>query len=203
LQFSFLLAAVVTVTVLILSCCSIFYLQGLGTGWRFFFSVLLCLPSGISVLVLSLAFWISLSDWVDPFEGSFLAMVFLQAMICFPLAFRALWPTAQGFQRKQLECARSLGAGPLNAFFLVEWPRWRGPVMGTAAWIVSLSLSEIAAVNFFASESHVPLPAVISRWLLQYRFADAQGAALVLGWLSLGLIVFVSLVRLPSRDAQS
>jgi ABC-type Fe3+ transport system permease subunit len=63
---------------------------------------------------------------------------------------------------------------------------------GLAGAAAAASLGEVAAVSFFYSERLVPLPLLISRWMAQYRFDDAQALAGVLLLLSLATVVFFS-----------
>ncbi len=151
----------------------------------------LALPSGVSVLVLGLGFWLAYGRWLDPFDGSFLAMVVLQATLFFPLSFRMLWPLAEAVQLPLLEAALTLGASPGRAFWLVEWPRWRGPILSSAAVVAGASLGEVAAVSLFYSEKLIPLPLLLTRWMAQYRFDQAQGLAFLILILSAGTIAMV------------
>jgi ABC-type Fe3+ transport system permease subunit len=51
-----------------------------------------------------------------------------------------------------------------------------------------VSFSEIAAVSFFSAENFTPLPLLMSRFLSQYRFAEAEFIGLSL----LVIAVFIS-----------
>jgi thiamine transport system permease protein len=152
--------------------------------------VAVTLPAGVSVLVLGLGAWLAYARWIDPLSGSLSAIAGLQILIFTPLAFRALWPVARRTRSQLLEAASTLGAGPVRAFFAVEWPRWAGPLSGTAALVAGASLGEIAAVSLFYSERLVPLPLVISRWMAQYRFEEAEGLSALLLVLSAGVVLF-------------
>jgi thiamine transport system permease protein len=147
------------------------------------------LPAGISVLVLGLGAFLAYARWIDPLSGSLTAIAGLQIVLFTPLAFRALWPVAKRARLGLLEAAATLGAGPVRAFFEVEWPRWSGPLSGTAALVAGASLGEIAAVSLFYSERLIPLPLVISRWMAQYRFAEAQGLSALLLLVSCGIVL--------------
>ena len=151
----------------------------------------LAMPSGLSVLVLGLGFFLAYGKWIDPFEGSFLAMVALQVTLIFPVAFRSLLPVAQGTQKRLLEAAVTLGASPVEAFWWVEWPRWRRPVFTVFAIAAGASLGEVAAVSLFYSEKLIPLPLLVTRWMGQYHFEEAQALAAVLFLLCAGLIGLV------------
>lgn len=149
---------------------------------------LLSLSSGLSVLVLGLGFWLSYGRWVDPFEGSWLAMVALQVALFFPLALRVLWPVAQSSQRVRIEAAAVLGAGPFKAFWFIEWPRWKMPVVSVLGMVAGASIGEVAAVSLFYSESMMPLPLLVTRWMGQYRFDEAMAIAALLFLVSGGLM---------------
>lgn len=165
-------------------------IAAIGKG-RTFLPFLIALPSGVSTLVLGLGFWLAFGEWIDPFEGSLTAMVILQIVIFMPFAFRALWPVAEGSQRSLLEAARTLGASPRAAFWQIEWPRWRRPVLGMLAMVMGAALGEVAAVSLFYSENLVPLPLLISRLLGQYRFEEAQALSAFLFAISAAIITVV------------
>src|SRR6185437_14536476 len=111
--------------------------------------LLLTLPGGISVLVLGLGFWLAYGQWLDPFSGSLTAMVFLEIALFLPILFRMFWPLADQLRPRLLEAAATLGAGPVPAFFWVEWPRWQPVVTSALALATAASLGEVAAVSLF------------------------------------------------------
>ncbi len=157
---------------------------------------LLLLPSGVGTLTLSMGFWLAYSRWVDPFAGSVVALVVIQGVVFFPFALRALLPVAQAHPRSLWELARSQGASRVQAFWMVEWPRWRQPVWSTLAMIASASLGEVAAVSFFSSEHLVTLPLLASRWMATYRFDQAYGVSALL------LLLAVLVAFLPGLSRQ-
>lgn len=154
------------------------------------------LPSAVSALVLGLAIWIAYGSWVDPFEGSLSAIVGIQAVLFFPLALRVLWPIALQSRRPVLEAARTLGASPAIAFWMLDRARWSGPVMSALAMVAAASLGEVAAVSLFYSENLVPLPLIASRWMAQYRFEAAQAV------LALLLILAAGVARVAAQSVQ-
>jgi thiamine transport system permease protein len=146
--------------------------------------ILFQIPSGVSALVLGLGFWLAYARWIDPFEGSLWAMILIQITLILPLGVRTLWPLAKQKNQSALDAARMMGANPLQAWILVEWPRW-GPSVRSLVFISILwSMSELAAVSLFSSENLITLPLLISRWMSQYRFDQAIGINLVLGGLA-------------------
>ena len=170
-------------------------LAGIVTAASFgaWLAVPFTLSSGVSVLVLGLGFWLAFQKFIDPFAGSLPAIIALQTAVFSPLVFRSLWPVAQGARKRLLEAAWTLGANPLRAFSVVEWPRWRAPLVSAFALVAALSMGEVAAVSLFYSENLVPLPLLLSRWTGQYRFVEAQGLATMLLLLSATGIVIITL----------
>ncbi len=152
-------------------------------------SFLLGLPSGISILVLGLGVWIAYGRWLDFFDGNGFSLIALQATLFFPIAFRILWPLVPGSPVTQLESAGLLGASRMEAFWYIEWPRYRGPIFTSLALVAGASLGEVGAVSLFYSEKLIPLPLLVSRWMQQYRFEDAQAVAGFLFLLSFALMI--------------
>ena len=153
------------------------------------------LPGGISVLVLGLGFWEAYGRWVDPFEGSFAAMVALQGAL-FLISRFACSGRWRGRPEwgcwKPRSCSGHRRFGPFSS---VEWPRWR-PALSTAfALVAAASMGEVAAVSLFQSEKLIPLPLLISRWSAQYRFDEARAVAGLLLVLSAGILAIVYWVR--------
>jgi ABC-type Fe3+ transport system permease subunit len=143
-------------------------------------------PAGVSALVLALGIWFAYGRWIDPFEGSLTAMVLLQTTLSLPFAYRMLWAVDRGAQTRLVEAARTLGARPAQAFWWVEWPRWRPVVLGLLAMTGAASLGEVAAASFFASDQLVPLPLLATRWMARYQFEQAQ-------WVSIFLLALSAL----------
>jgi thiamine transport system permease protein len=147
------------------------------------------MPSGISALVLGLGIWLAYGRWIDPFSGSYLAIFALQTAIFFPIAFRIFWPVVRERPVRLIEAAALLGASRSRAFWVVEWPRWRAPLLSALGMVAGASLGEVAAVSLFYSENLVPLPLLIYRWSAQYRFQDAQMVSILLLFLCSGMIL--------------
>ncbi len=138
---------------------------------------LAAIPLGLSPLVLSLGFFLAYSEWVDPFEGSELAMVIVQGLLFLPFSLRIFLPLVDGARsgaRRDLQrVARSLGATRSQAWKMLEWPRWRTASARVGGLVFVWSLSEVAAASFFGSERLVTLGRLLMIWYGQYRFAEA------------------------------
>lgn len=145
-------------------------------------------PAGISALVLSLGFWFAYASFVDPFEGSLLAMILIQSTLLLPFGVRLLLPLVRERNVRAYEAARLLGAGPARAWFDVEFPRAKGPLLSVFGIASACSLGEVAAVSLFASEKVTPLPLLLSRLMSQYRFDEAALLSVFLFALSFVLV---------------
>lgn len=151
-------------------------------------AVLLCRPiahfislwSGVSALVLSIAFFMTYAQWLDLFEGSFVAMVVLQSIVTMPLAVRIFLPHDSKKQTHLLAVARSLGASEGQAWWSIEWPRWRGILISvfSIAWV--FSLGETAAISLFASEKIQTLSLFTSQVISKYKFEESTRLLFIL-----------------------
>jgi len=152
--------------------------------------ILLAFPSGLAVMVLGLGIWLAYVRWVDPFDGSFIALILIQSVNLLPIAYRKLWPVSLSEPRMQLEAARTLGATPWRTFMEVEWPRWRRPVIATGMLLLALSIGEVAAYSLFALDAPPPLAVLLTQWMGRYEFEKAQclGLLLMIGCASLILV---------------
>ncbi|MBN8555679.1 MAG: iron ABC transporter permease [Deltaproteobacteria bacterium] len=148
-------------------------------------------PSGISILVIGIGFWILFSRWIDPFEGSFFAMVILQSISFLPFSFRWLRWLEEKRSPLLFEAAQNLGASRTRAFFSADWPRWKTPVAFVFAMIFGASIGELAALSLFYSEKLMPFSVLISRLLSQYRFEEATAVSVLMLCLSLGSMAFI------------
>ncbi len=140
-------------------------------------------PAGLSTFVLGLGFWLAAEPWMDPFSDQLNWVIFLQAVLGVPFFFRSLWPLVNSPQHRLMDAARALGASPYRAFWSIEWPRWRGPLVSVLGAFFLASLGDLAALSLFSGgdfSSGVPLPVQVSRALARYQFDEVQGILLVL-----------------------
>jgi thiamine transport system permease protein len=152
-------------------------------------SLFLLIPSGISVMVLGLGFFIAFASFLDPFSSSVWPIGILLAIFFVPVAFRVFQPIARKRDVAAWEAARTLGASGPQTFFWVEWPRWRGAVASVLSLIAGAAFGEVAAVSLFYNESRVPAALLVSRWMGRYQFEEAQTLSVVLMLISGALIL--------------
>jgi thiamine transport system permease protein len=146
------------------------------------------IPSGISTLILCLGVWFSYGSWIDPFEGRVLMIGMIQSILMMPFIIRSLSSSIYGTQLQSIEEARSLGASFLFSVRTILWPQFRRTVLYVFTVSAGVSFSEIAAVSFFSAENFTPLPLLMSRFMSQYRFAEAE----LIGLSLLAIAVFIS-----------
>lgn len=157
-------------------------------GWlQSFWNLLVLAPGGMSAIVLGVGYLVTYPEVRGGGVFAVLALLMIQAIILGPLVFRLTRETLRFFQVSHWEAARSLGASRLQAFFAVEWPRWRPVLISCLVLTWVASIGEMAAVSLLYEGDIPPLPVWISRLLGQYRFAEAHAASagmLLLGGLA-------------------
>lgn len=197
LQVSLQIAGVTGFGAVVIGILGVFAVQSLSRWVRLqgVISTLILVPSALSTMVLGLGVWLAYGRWVDPFSGQFSALAMIvgvQTLLFFPVTFRIFWPLSLKMPTSELEAAMTLGASGFRAFWLLDWPRWRGPCWSAAAMVMAATLGEIGAVSLFYHEDLMTLPLLVSRWMAQYRFEEAQGLAAFLFILSIALVILVS-----------
>lgn len=143
--------------------------------------ILGALPSGVSALTLALGLWLSPLDPLAHGEGArLLALIVLQGVTLVPMVHRILLPVSERWEQFSWEAARTLGATPRQAFWVVEWPKFRGPVF--SAWTLSsaMGLGDLGLILFFAPSILKTLPLQIADWSMKYEFERAQLGSLLL-----------------------
>ena len=78
------------------------------------------------------------------------AVVLALAVMGFPLMVRAIRLSFQGIDSRLFQAARSLGAGPLDAFFSVSLPLARSGVLAGIVLAFARALGEFGATLIFA-----------------------------------------------------
>src|SRR5207302_7119557 len=81
------------------------------------------------------------------------AAVVAVAVMGFPLLVRAVRLAFQGLDPRLYQAARSLGAGPLDAFFTVSLPLARSGVIAGVILAFARGLGEFGATLMFAGSS--------------------------------------------------
>ena len=162
-------------------------------------SLALVVPSGISIMVLGLGFFIAYEKIIDPFSSSIWPIALLQAVFFVPVAFRVFQPIGRSRDHGAWEAAATLGGSPIQTFQFVEWPRWRGPVVSVITLIAGAALGEVAAVSLFYNENRIPVSLLITRWMGRYQVEEAQALSLIL-LVASGVLVSLGFIRSSERE---
>ena len=151
------------------------------------------LASAISPMLLALVLiFAQLAMGQDPF-GYPRAVLSLALFLAFlPFAIRNLLWLQVSRPEALSEAARVCGASRTQAWWAVEWPRWRQPVGALGGLLFLWVLGESSLTWLFTSGSESPwVTALLARWAGQYRIEDAQAGTLLM--LALSAIGFFAL----------
>lgn len=112
-------------------------------------------------------------------------VIAMNALMSLPFTARALLPAlAQSAQAHDRLCL-SLGLKGWSRFRLVELPVMKRAIGLALVMALILSLGDLTAISLFGKQDFVTLPALIYRQMGSYRFDEAIGTALVLGFIVL------------------
>lgn len=165
---------------------------------------LLVLPLGASAVTLGLGFIISFnkpplhllaSPWLIPLAHT---------MVALPFVIRTLQPALASIPEQLRDAASSLGASPLRAWLVVDWPIiWRAS-LAAATFAFTVSLGEFGATALLTRPEYPTIPIAIYRFLSQpggLNYGQAMAMATLLMVLATVGILLIEHLRLPgARD---
>ncbi|SFB26410.1 thiamine transport system permease protein [Rhizobium sp. NFR07] len=113
----------------------------------------------------------------------------INALMALPFVMRVLEPALDEHTRQISRLAASLG--------MTGWPKWRlvdlpvllRPMLTALSFAMALSLGDLGAVALFGSSDLITLPWLVYSTLSSYRTNDADGLALILGFVCLALTI--------------
>ncbi|ALN72189.1 hypothetical protein M673_05640 [Aureimonas sp. AU20] len=114
--------------------------------------------------------------------------VLSNAMVILPYATRILAPEAEAAAVRTGRLASSLGLRGWARLRHVELAALRRPLALAASLGLATALGDLGSVALFGSQDFVTLPTLLLQRMGSYRSTDAEGLALLLGALCLGLI---------------
>ncbi|TCT35273.1 thiamine/thiamine pyrophosphate ABC transporter permease [Martelella mediterranea] len=138
----------------------------LGTGW-----FLLVRPFG-------------LTEMAAP-----VIVVAINTLMALPFVLRVLQPAIAIHRSRTARLSASLGLSGFNRFKTIDWPGLRKPLTTAMAFAMALSLGDLGAVALFGGNELMTLPWLLYSRLGSYRTADANGLALILGFVCLLLMI--------------
>ncbi|GAB3816538.1 iron ABC transporter permease [Tessaracoccus terricola] len=138
---------------------------------------LFLLPLGVSAVTVGFGYLITLNRPPLDLRSSLALIPIAQALVALPLVVRSLLPSLHAIDSRQLEAARTLGAGPWRVLATIELPQLAKGLGLAAGFAFATSLGEFGATSFLSRPDDPTLPVVIFR-LFGRPGADNYGMAL-------------------------
>ena len=113
----------------------------------------------------------------------------INAAMALPFVTRLIGPAWREHRIRTARLAASLGLTGWARLRLVDWPGLRKPLLMGLSFAMALSLGDLGAVALFGSDNLMTLPWLIYSRIGNYRTADADGLALLLGLICLALTI--------------
>ncbi|MBF9051039.1 ABC transporter permease subunit [Roseobacter sp. HKCCD9010] len=145
------------------------------------------LSIAISPLVLGTGLFLILQPIANPVALALPVTGLVNALMSLPFLLRALTPAFAEAEATQGRLADALGLQGMHRLRHAILPRLRAPLGFGAGLAAALSMGDLGVIALFSSPAQGTLPLEMYRLMGSYRTDDAQGAALLLLFLSLGL----------------
>ncbi|MBY6202909.1 thiamine/thiamine pyrophosphate ABC transporter permease ThiP [Maritalea mobilis] len=145
------------------------------------------LSIAISPLVVGTGLFIIIYPIADPVALSLPITGLVNALVALPFLLRALVPAARAAETTQGRLADALGMRGVSRLRLAILPRLRRPLGFGGGLAAAFSMGDLGVIALFSAPSQSTLPLEMYRLMGAYRTDDAQGAAVLLLVLSLGL----------------
>ncbi len=168
------------------------------------FSLLLSASSALVLLVppivLATGWFLMLLPAGD--VGAFAAplVATINAAMSLPFVVRLIGPAYREHRIRTGRLAASLGLSGWTRLRLIDWPGLRKPLLMGLSFAMALSLGDLGAVALFGSDNLMTLPWLVYSRMGNYRTADADGLALLLGLICLALTVAGTLPRAETSE---
>lgn len=139
---------------------------------RAFFLAPLLLPG----LVLGLALYTYYLNFPLGLSRTFWGLLIAHVLVTMPFVIGTVSAALYSFDRSIEEAARSLGAGPLRAFFTVTLPSIKSGISAGSLFAFIVSFGQFDLSLFLSTPNHTPLP--IAMYIsLRYQFEPTAAAA--------------------------
>lgn len=145
------------------------------------------LSLAVSPLVVGTGLFILVFEVADPVALSLPITGLVNALVALPFLLRALIPAAMAAEATQGRLADALGLRGLSRLRHAILPRLRRPLGFGAGLAAAFSMGDLGVIALFSAQGQETLPLEMYRLFGAYRTNDAQGAAVLLMALSLGL----------------
>jgi thiamine transport system permease protein len=155
-----------------------------ATAW---IETLMALSIAVSPLVVGTGLFLILFPVADPVALALPVTGFVNALVALPFVLRALVPALRQAEAAQGRLADALGLTGWTRFRLAILPRLSRPLGFGAGLAAAFSMGDLGVIALFSSPGQATLPMEMYRLMGSYRTDDAEGAAVLLLLLALGL----------------
>jgi thiamine transport system permease protein len=155
-----------------------------GRGWV---ETLAALSISVSPLVMGTGLFLILFPVADPVALALPVTGFVNALVALPFILRALIPEVRRAEATQGRLADALGLTGWARLRLAIFPRLRRPLGFGAGLAAAFSMGDLGVIALFSAPGAATLPMEMYRLMGSYRTDDAEGAAVLLMLLALGM----------------
>jgi len=179
-----------------------------GKWWAAPADGLLMLPLAVSAVMVGFGYW-TLYDGESPWPDLRLEWwlpAMAHVMVAYPFVLRAMLPALQGLDKAYGEGARMLGASPLRAWFQIELPLLRRPLLVGLVFAVAVSLGEFGASLLLTRPEWMTLPLLINarynRPFAPVAHSTAFAIATLLMIMAGTLFALLERLRVPGQEGE-
>jgi thiamine transport system permease protein len=155
-----------------------------GRGWV---ETLAALSISVSPLVMGTGLFLILFPVADPVALALPVTGLVNALVALPFILRGLIPEVRRAEATQGRLADALGLTGWARLRLAILPRLRRPLGFGAGLAAAFSMGDLGVIALFSAPGQATLPMEMYRLMGSYRTEDAEGAAVLLMLLALGL----------------
>ncbi|MFW5655564.1 MAG: ABC transporter permease subunit, partial [Roseicyclus sp.] len=154
---------------------------------RTWLEAVMALTISVSPLVIGTGLFLILFPLTDPVALALPVTAFVNALVALPFVLRGLVPALAEAEASQGRLAEALGMTGWTRFRLAILPRLRRPLGFGAGLAAAFSMGDLGVIALFSAPGQATLPMEMYRLMGSYRTDDAEGAAVLLTLLALGL----------------
>jgi thiamine transport system permease protein len=155
-----------------------------GRGWV---ETLAALSISVSPLVMGTGLFLILFPIADPVALALPVTAFVNALVALPFILRGLIPEVRRAEASQGRLADALGLTGWTRLRMAILPRLRRPLGFGAGLAAAFSMGDLGVIALFSAPGQATLPMEMYRLMGSYRTEDAEGAAVLLMLLALGM----------------
>lgn len=149
--------------------------------------IIAALGIAVSPLVMGTGLFLMIRPFADPTALALPVTGLVNALASLPFVLRGLAPALAEAEATQGRLAEALGMSTAQRWRHAVLPRLRRPLGFGAGLAAALSMGDLGVIALFSSPGEATLPMEMYRLMGSYRTNEAEGAAVLLLALSLGL----------------